>query len=121
MLSSAIIITPPRNLLHFLQLAVALFTTGMSSFNVYRQKKSTMKKNTTLILILIATILVILFLGSTLLTTLSSLNGQNAGASDCLVSFGRYNGHTYKSEDTVGEGKCLVQSKWMQVMQVSIE
>ena len=40
---------------------------------------------------------------------------------ECMVSFGRYGGHEYRSPDaTVGEGKCLVESKWMKVMQHTV-
>jgi len=40
---------------------------------------------------------------------------------NCLVSFGEYNGPKYKSPgQTIGEGKCLVESKWMRVMQHTV-
>ena len=37
----------------------------------------------------------------------------------CQISFGKYHGNQYRSPETVGDTKCLVESKWMQVMQVS--
>mmetsp|Transcript_10720 Transcript_10720/g.12431 ORF Transcript_10720/g.12431 Transcript_10720/m.12431 type:complete len:283 (+) Transcript_10720:101-949(+) len=50
--------------------------------------------------------------------TKSSLQNNGNG---CLVSFGEYHGHNYKTDSTIGEGKCLVQSKWMQVMQHKVK
>lgn len=45
-------------------------------------------------------------------------SGSSSSSSGCLVSFGQYNGHRYKSPgQTIGDGKCLVESKWMRVMQ----
>jgi ADP-ribose pyrophosphatase YjhB (NUDIX family) len=39
-----------------------------------------------------------------------------------MVSFGKYNGHKYKSPgQTIGNGKCLVESKWMQIMQHTVK
>jgi len=39
----------------------------------------------------------------------------------CVVSFGKYHGHKYQSSGvTIGNGKCLVESKWMQVMQHTV-
>ncbi len=44
--------------------------------------------------------------------------GATTSSNDCMVSFGTYNGHRYKSPgQTIGDGKCLVESKWMRVMQ----
>jgi ADP-ribose pyrophosphatase YjhB (NUDIX family) len=40
----------------------------------------------------------------------------------CMVSFGTYNGHKYRSPtQTISEGRCLVESKWMRVMQHSVK
>ncbi len=40
----------------------------------------------------------------------------------CMVSFGTYNGKKYSSpSQTVGKGLCLVESKWMQVMQHTVK
>lgn len=37
---------------------------------------------------------------------------------ECMVSFGKYNGHRYKSPNqTLQEKRCLVESKWMRVVQ----
>ena len=43
-------------------------------------------------------------------------------SSVCMVSFGTYNGHKYRSPtQTISEGRCLVESKWMRVMQHSVK
>jgi 8-oxo-dGTP pyrophosphatase MutT (NUDIX family) len=43
-------------------------------------------------------------------------------SSDCRISFGTYNGPKYLSEKfTRGNPKCLVQSKWMRLMQHSVQ
>jgi len=48
----------------------------------------------------------------------SSMIRSGKSSSECMVSFGQYNGHRYKSPgQTIGDGKCLVESKWMRVMQ----
>lgn len=40
----------------------------------------------------------------------------------CLVSFGKYDGNVYRHPyQTVGNGKCLVENKWMQVVQHSVK
>jgi ADP-ribose pyrophosphatase len=50
------------------------------------------------------------------MNTSSSLFSRNEH--NCVVWFGEYKGHKYKSPgQTMGEGKCLVESKWMQVLQ----
>ena len=51
----------------------------------------------------------------------------NTNNKECMVSFGKYNGHKYKSPpagsggETIGDGKCLVESKWMQIMQHTVQ
>ena len=41
---------------------------------------------------------------------------------DCMVSYGKYNGNSYRSpEFTVENTKCLVESKWMKVMQHKVD
>ncbi len=82
--------------------------------NIYREQKRKMKKYIPVFAVFGVALIVILFFSST-----SSLLKYNSDG-DCLVSFGDYHGHRYKTIDTVGDGKCLVQSKWMQVMQVSL-
>eukprot|EP01083_Nonionella_stella_P001912 5509_1 len=48
----------------------------------------------------------------------SGKSSDSDTGSECMVSFGQYNGHRYKSPgQTIGDGKCLVESKWMRVMQ----
>ena len=37
--------------------------------------------------------------------------------SSCMASLGQYHGHKYTSRQTVSQGRCLVESKWMRVMQ----
>jgi len=50
-----------------------------------------------------------------------SKNSTNNGKDGCLAVFGKYRGHKYQSPGaTVGEGKCLVESKWMKVMQHTV-
>eukprot|EP01083_Nonionella_stella_P001913 5510_1 len=35
---------------------------------------------------------------------------SNSSSSECMVSFGQYNSHRYKSpSQTIGDGKCLVE------------
>ena len=54
------------------------------------------------------------------LSSMITLFPSNSNA--CMVSFGTYNGHRYRSPtQTVSEGKCLVESKWMRVMQHSVK
>lgn len=55
--------------------------------------------------------------------TFHSLNRQDADLDPgrCLASFGEYRGHKYTSPgQTIGEGICLVESKWMQVLQHTV-
>ena len=42
---------------------------------------------------------------------------------DCVVSFSKYRGHEYKSEasGTIGEPKCLVESKWLKLSQHTVQ
>ena len=53
-----------------------------------------------------------------LFSIIYNLRQVNSGQ-DCQVSFGKYHGNQYRSPETIGDTKCLVESKWMQVMQVS--
>lgn len=52
------------------------------------------------------------------LALLSSLQ-RDGYSGDCAMTFGAaYNGPSYRSSTrTIGKGKCIVQSKWMRVMQ----
>ncbi len=55
-------------------------------------------------------------------TSLRSSATSDGSNSDCHISFGTYNGPKYLSEKfTRGSPKCLVQSKWMRLMQHSVQ
>lgn len=43
--------------------------------------------------------------------------------SQCLISFSQYRGHQYKSEEsgTIGQPKCLVESKWLKLSQHTVK
>jgi hypothetical protein len=82
--------------------------------NIYKERKSKMKHITQFFAAVLVILAFILLSSST-----SSLLKISPSSSTCLVSFGDYHGHKYHSVGTVGQGKCLVQSKWMRVMQVS--
>mmetsp|Transcript_16011 Transcript_16011/g.20324 ORF Transcript_16011/g.20324 Transcript_16011/m.20324 type:complete len:261 (-) Transcript_16011:78-860(-) len=84
--------------------------------NIYRERKRAMKHYTPFI-VLIAVSSFILLSSS----TSSLLKFNPSTTNDCSISFGEYHGHKYKSVGTVGEGKCLVQSRWMQVMQHKVQ
>lgn len=45
-------------------------------------------------------------------------NARDSGY--CTFSFGRYRGHEYKHESTVGTPICLVESKWMRIQQHAV-
>ncbi len=67
-------------------------------------------------IVIVAVVLSFILLSS---STSSLLKLDPSATNECSISFGKYHGHRYKSVGTIGEGKCLVQSRWMQVMQVS--
>lgn len=61
-------------------------------------------------------VMIILSFGLYQIMSTSSLLSRNNH--NCLVWFGEYKGLKYKSPgQTIGDGKCLVESKWMQVSQ----
>lgn len=86
--------------------------------NIYREQKRKMKKYSPFIVLLGVAVLVIILHSSSYTT--SQIGFNSSSSNSCLVSFGEYHGHKYKTIGTIGDGKCLVQSKWMQVMQVSL-
>lgn len=54
--------------------------------------------------------------------TFKNSPSSDDGSSDCLISFGIYDGPKYVSKKfTRGNPKCLVQSKWMRLMQHSVQ
>ena len=91
--------------------------------NIYREPKRKMKYILPFIFITTLLVFIVLLVSLSSVKVLRLNNITTAGSSGnsdgCLVSFGDYHGHKYTSTETVGDGKCLVQSKWMQVMQVS--
>lgn len=84
--------------------------------NIYKERKSKMKHITQFFAAVLVILAFILLSSST-----SSLLKISPSSSTCLVSFGDYHGHKYHSVGTVGQGKCLVQSKWMRVMQHTVK
>lgn len=63
-----------------------------------------------------------LALGVALLFIISrntSFNKSDGG--ECLLNFGEYKGHVYKTKETRGTPKCLLQSKWMKVQQHRVQ
>ena len=80
--------------------------------NIYRENNSRLRYTHFAVAVLVV-------LSFILLSSSTSSILQFNLANDCLVSFGQYHGHKYSSVTTIGKGRCLVQSKWMQVMQVS--
>lgn len=44
----------------------------------------------------------------------------NPAAGDCLLSFGPYMGHQYRSQETVSR-KCLFESKWIRIQQHEVQ
>jgi ADP-ribose pyrophosphatase len=85
--------------------------------NIYRERRpiGTMRNVTYFLAIILFVIPSFILLSK---STSSLL--KFATTSECLVSFGEYHGHRYQSAGFV-EGKCLVESKWMQVMQHKIQ
>ena len=53
-----------------------------------------------------------------LIAPLFRRNARNSG--HCTFSFGRYRGHEYKHESTVGTPICLVESRWMRIQQHAV-
>ena len=46
---------------------------------------------------------------------------ERSTSSACLASFGTYNGYEYRSTtSTIGKPKCLIESKWMKLMQHTV-
>ncbi len=77
--------------------------------------------------IIAAAMVIALWVMYVLLGESSAISSINAGTkstwpNQCEISFGKYNGHKYQSpKQTIGEGKCLVESKWMQIMQHTVK
>lgn len=60
-----------------------------------------------------------LALGVALLLMVSRKSLKSDG--ECLLNFGEYKGHVYKTKETRGNPKCLLQSKWMKVQQHRVQ
>lgn len=93
--------------------------------NIYREQKRKMKWIFPLIAVttLLAFVVLLVSISSAKLVRLDNITtaGSRGNSNGCLVSFGDYHGNKYKSTGTIGDGKCLVQSKWMQVMQHKVQ
>mmetsp|Transcript_1117 Transcript_1117/g.2011 ORF Transcript_1117/g.2011 Transcript_1117/m.2011 type:complete len:290 (+) Transcript_1117:90-959(+) len=71
------------------------------------------------ILILLPVLLCLLYFSTAFSSSIRSVVIKNNPTNDvCMVSYGKYNGHRYHSPtQTLYEKKCLVESKWMRVVQ----
>ena len=85
----------------------------MVSVKVTHRKNSNIMQSNTFYLIFITIILMVFYNLYRSYSSIISFNQQN-----CFIWFGEYKGPKYKSPNqTMGDGKCLLESKWMQVMQ----